>query len=87
MTMPSRRSWIRLGGNLLAAFLVGEGLLVAVAPRRQPLLWSPAWSPALWRRPLRVLARHPGLTRLLALVEVSVGFGLAMWTNTHPADR
>lgn len=80
-------SWIRLGGNLLAAFLVGEGLLVVVAPRRQTLLWSPAWSPPPWRTLLRVLARRPGLTRLLALFEVGAGFGLARWTNAHPEDR
>ena len=81
------RSWIRLGGNLLASFLIGEGLMVVVAPRRQTLLWSPAWSPTLWRRPLRVLARHPRLTRFLALCEVSAGLGLAIWTNARPEDR
>ena len=85
--MPTRRSWLRLGGNLLAAFLVGDGLMVAFAPRRQTLLWSPVWSPALWRRPLRALARRPGLTRLLALGEVVAGLGLARWTNAHPEDR
>ena len=39
------------------------------------------------RWPLRALARRPRLTRLLASLEVSAGFGLALWTNADPEDR
>ena len=82
----SKSDWARLAGNMLAAFLIGEGLMVAVTPTRQTRLWSPDWSPALWRGPLRLLARFPRLTRLLALLEVGLGFALALWTNARPAD-
>lgn len=30
--------WARLGGNLPAAYLIGEGLMVALRPRRQTFL-------------------------------------------------
>jgi hypothetical protein len=74
-------AWKRLSLNMLAAFLAGDGLLVMCMPRRQPRLWSPAWSPAPWRDSLRFLAGHPRLTRGLAILEALVGVLLAAQTN------
>ena len=83
----STSGWARLSGNMLAAFLVGEGLMVILAPERQTRLWSPSWSPGVWRTPLRALHQRPSLARALALAEVAGGLALAFSTNARPVDR
>ena len=83
----SARSWARLGGNMLAAFLIGEGVMVLLRPTRQSVLWSPRWSPTPWRRPLRLLAGRPRLTRALASLEIIAGLALAIVTDERPHDR
>lgn len=80
-----KHEWSRLSLNMLAAFLAGDGILVALMPHRQTRLWSPSWSPAPWREPLRFLAGHPKLARLLALLEI--GAGLVLAARTNASDR
>ncbi len=71
---------------MLAAFLAGDGLLVLLMPARQTRLWSPCWSPALWRESLRFLNRHPRLTRVLAMAEAATGVFIAVRTNSASVD-
>jgi len=71
---------------MVAAFAAGDGLLVLLMPARQTRLWSPDWSPALWREPLRFLHRHPRLTRALAIAEAATGVFIAARTNSASVD-
>ena len=88
--MPERRplrAGLRLVGNMLAAFLIGEGVMVTLSPGRQAVLWSPCWSPPPWRAALRFFAARPSLTRAAVLAEVAAGLLLASRTNDRPRDR
>jgi hypothetical protein len=77
------RKALRLTGNMLAAFLAGDGVLALLMPQKQTLLWSPSWSPGPWRNALRWLSARPGLTRLLAALELTAGVVLGGMTNAE----
>jgi len=57
----------------LAMLTIGDGLLAALQPRRQVLLWDSG--PRVWRKSIRPFIRNPELTRLLGVV----GLGLGLW--------
>jgi hypothetical protein len=62
--------------DLIAAWMVGNGALMLIAPRKRALLWTigPEWlrKLALW------YADHPGVMRLRGAAGVGIGLWLAL---------
>jgi hypothetical protein len=61
--------------ELLALFLVGDGILSAVDPKRHCLLWE--IGPESCRHAMDEFARHPAVTRVVGAVEAIAGVWLA----------
>ena len=57
--------WAKRTKDLIVAFVVGNGVLDSIAPRRRAFLW--VFGPIGLRKPLLWLADHPTLTRTLSL--------------------
>jgi hypothetical protein len=67
--------------ELLAMFMIGEGVLALLYPRRHALLWKVG--PRSLRELTGEFARRPGLTRGLAAAEV----GLGLWMASRQLSR
>ena len=61
--------------DLLAAFIVGNGVLDLIAPRRRALLW--VFGPEPLRKPVVWLAEHPVARRVQGALRIGVGLWLA----------
>jgi hypothetical protein len=69
--------------ELLAALLVGDGVLSIVSPRRY--LLAVEFGPEAYKRALEELAERPPLTRLLAAGQV--GLGLFIASRGYPQEE
>ena len=58
--------------ELLGTYMVGDGVVALLAPRRHSRLWSVV-GPGWFRRMNHWTARHPQATRAFAAVEVGLG--------------
>lgn len=59
----------------IAISMIGDGVVALMEPRRHALLWE--GGPAAWRKLMQPFAKRPGLTRLLAVLEIMGGIWLA----------
>lgn len=62
--------------HLTAMFLVGDGLLAMVAPRREARAWR--MGPEPFRTVMSLMAARPELTRWVGAAEVAVGAWLLL---------
>lgn len=60
---------------------IGDGVVGAVAPRRHMARWSSG--PKAYEAVMRPFARHPRLTRALAVVEVAAATSYALRLPTR----
>ena len=65
----------RIVRDLGGITLVGDGVVGALIPARHTRRYQ--MGPSLWRAAMRSFARHPALTRALAVGEVGVGLWVA----------
>jgi hypothetical protein len=65
------RRLIQLG----ALFLIGDGMMGLLKPRRHSLLWN--FGPELARAAMEELAEHPKTARAIYLAEAAIGVALA----------
>ena len=68
--------WTKRAGDLVAAFVVGNGVLDLLAPRQRVLLW--VLGPAALRKLALWVADHPTAMRLRGAVRIGTGVWLAL---------
>lgn len=62
--------------SVTAIVLVGDGVIAALIPARHSRRWE--FGPPWWRSWMEWFARHPRVTRLLAVGETALGLSLAL---------
>ena len=68
--------WDKRAKDLLAAFIVGNGVLDLIAPHERYSMWHVG--PEGMRKAALWLAKHPTATRLRGIVRVGIGLWLAL---------
>src|SRR5215216_3503116 len=68
--------WTRRAEDLIAAFVIGNGVLDLIAPRRRVFLW--VFGSEGLRKLILWFADHPTATRLRGIARVGLGIGLAL---------
>ena len=68
--------WTNRAKDLIAAFLVGNGVLDSIAPRRRVFLW--VFGPIGLRKLILWFADHPTAMRLQGIATVGIGIWLAL---------
>ena len=66
---------------LLAMLAIGDGVIGALAPQRHMARWSSG--PMPYEKAMRPFARHPHLTRALAIAEVAGATAYALRLPTR----
>ena len=68
--------WTKRAGDLMAAFVVGNGVLDLIAPRQRGFLWI--FGPEGLRKRTLWFADHPTAMRLQGIAKVGTGIWLAL---------
>jgi hypothetical protein len=68
--------WTKRVADLIAAFVVGNGVLDLIAPRRRVFLW--VFGPEARRKLTLWFADHPTAMRLRGIVRIGTGILLAL---------
>jgi flavin-binding protein dodecin len=68
--------WKKRAEDLLAAFVIGNGILDLIAPQRRVFLW--VFGPEHLRKLILWFADHPTAMRLRGIARVGIGIGLAL---------
>ena len=68
--------WMKRAADLLAAFVLGNGVLDLIAPRRRVFLWI--FGPEALRKLTLWFADHPTAMRLRGMVRIGTGIWLAL---------
>ncbi len=68
--------WTKRAGDLIGAFLVGNGVLDLIAPRQRVFLWI--FGPERLRRLALWFADHPTAMRLRGIARIGTGIWLAL---------
>ena len=68
--------WTRRAEDLIGAFVIGNGVLDLIAPRRRVFLW--VFGSEGLRKLILWFADHPTATRLRGIARVGLGIGLAL---------
>jgi len=68
--------WRKRAEDLFAAFVIGNGVLDLIAPRRRVFLW--VFGPERLRKLILWFADHPAAMRLRGIARVGLGIGLAL---------
>src|SRR5918993_1817800 len=68
--------WMKRAADLLAAFVLGNGVLDLIAPRRRVFLW--VFGPEALRKLTLWFADHPTAMRLRGMVRIGTGIWLAL---------
>ena len=63
--------WTKRAGDLIGAFVVGNGALDLIAPRQRVFLW--VFGPEALRKLILWFADHPTAMRLRGVVRIGVG--------------
>ena len=61
--------------EMMAAGMIGDGVMALADPHRHTRLW--AEGPGPWRKAMKPFVRRPGLTRTLGALEIGAGLWLA----------
>ena len=64
----------------VAIVVIGDGVVGALLPARHAARW--VHGPGPWRQAMLPFVEHPGLTRVLGVVQVAAGLG---WVATLPS--
>ncbi|MHB1698727.1 MAG: hypothetical protein ACYCSN_01105 [Acidobacteriaceae bacterium] len=62
--------------HFVAMALIGDGVMAILRPEYDAQAWNVG--PPGWKRLMRLLRKHPGLTRCLGVVEVAGGVWMAL---------
>jgi dodecin len=68
--------WTKRVGDLIGAFVVGNGVLDLIAPRQRVFLW--VFGPERLRKLILWFADHPTAMRLRGIVRIGTGIWLAL---------
>ena len=68
--------WTKRAGDLIGAFVVGNGVLDLIAPRQRVFLW--VFGPERLRKLILWFADHPTAMRLRGVVRIGTGIWLAL---------
>jgi dodecin len=68
--------WTKRAGDLIGAFVVGNGVLDLIAPRQRVLLW--VFGPEALRKLALWFADHPTAMRLRGIARIGTGIWLAL---------
>ena len=68
--------WTRRAEDLIAAFVLGNGMLDLIAPRQRVFLW--VFGPQRLRKLMLWFADHPTARRLQGIARVGIGIWLAL---------
>ena len=68
--------WTKRAGDLIGAFLVGNGVLDLIAPRQRVFLW--VFGPKRLRKVILWFADHPTAMRLRGIARIGTGIWLAL---------
>jgi dodecin len=68
--------WTKRAGDLLGAFVIGNGVLDLIAPRQRIFLW--VFGPERLRKLALWFADHPTAMRLRGIVRIGTGIWLAL---------
>jgi flavin-binding protein dodecin len=68
--------WTKRAGDLVGAFVVGNGVLDLIAPRQRVFLWI--FGPQRLRKLILWFADHPTAMRLRGVVRIGTGIWLAL---------
>jgi dodecin len=68
--------WKKRAEDLIAAFVIGNGILDLIAPQRRVFLW--VFGPIGLRKLILWFADHPTAMRLRGIARVGIGIGLAL---------
>src|SRR5215210_2517242 len=68
--------WTKRAGDLLGAFVIGNGVLDLIAPRQRAYLW--VFGPEALRKLTLWFADHPTAMRLRGIVRIGTGIWLAL---------
>jgi flavin-binding protein dodecin len=68
--------WTKRAGDLIGAFVVGNGVLDLIAPRQRVFLW--VFGPERLRKLALWFADHPTAMRLRGIVRIGTGIWLAL---------
>ena len=68
--------WTKRAGDLIGAFVLGNGVLDLIAPRQRVLLW--VFGPERLRKLALWFADHPTAMRLRGIVRIGTGIWLAL---------
>jgi flavin-binding protein dodecin len=68
--------WTKRAGDLIGAFVVGNGVLDLIAPRQRVFLWI--FGPEALRKLILWFADHPTAMRLRGVVRIGTGIWLAL---------
>ena len=68
--------WAKRAKDLLAAFIIGNGVLDLIAPRERYLLWGED-APEGLRKLVLWFAEHTTVTRLRGIARIGIGLWLA----------
>lgn len=71
--------------ELLAMLMIGDGIIALLYPTSHPRLWRAG--PPSWEAAMTIFARRPGMTRMLAAVEIGAGLWLAARQQPRTTDR
>jgi hypothetical protein len=82
--------WTRKVNDLLAAFVIGNGVLDLIAPRERYSMW--VFGPEGLRKVILWFADHPTALRLRGIARIGVGLWLALsklssWSTNPSKSR
>jgi hypothetical protein len=76
--------WMKRAADLIAAFVLGNGVLDLIAPRRRVFLWI--FGPEALRKLTVWFADHPTAMRLRGMVRIGSGIWLAQGSTGKPPN-
>ena len=68
--------WAKRGKDLIAIWLIGDGVLTVIAPHQRALLWR--LGPERLRKSTLWQANHPFFMRLEGIASIGIGVWLAL---------
>lgn len=77
--------WTRRAAEMVATFMIGDGLLGLAQPHRHVALWQERAAGAEWL--VRPFIGHPGRRRAYAVLQIAAGLALAARQHGGVTER